>query len=164
MSANTTLPVPPFSETSDGRSVSIDKCIESLKDLFSGGAQLVQSLETRRRNKGWNLRFWSEKGLEGQARGLYEALIGGRAKIQEAFETAQGRLTYTSKLCQADKKGLSMQQSNLKGLMHVREEFKANVYEPLKTALNAKTLTVVDFIGMKRTTEDYLTAIVRELA
>jgi len=74
--------------SSDGQFLTIEAYVESLQDLFSSGAQLVQSLEIRRRSKVWTLQFWSKKTLEGDARMLYDELIGGRVKIQKAFETA----------------------------------------------------------------------------
>jgi len=157
---------------SDGRGVSIDKCVESLKDLFSSAAQLVQSLETRRRNKGWNVRFWSKKTLGGEARGLYNALIGGRASMQKAFETAQSVLIYALKSCRADNvviDGLDYyhpptQSSKLSLLMQNREEFRENVHKPLQLALNAESLPVVDFGEIKKATEDCLASILRHIS
>jgi hypothetical protein len=152
---------------SDGRGVSIDKCVESLKDLYSSAAQLVQSLETRRRNKGWTLRFWSKKSLEGEAKGLYDALIGGRASIQEAFKTAQSMLIYAMKSCQANNPlcRVPKQTSNLSLLMQSREEFRENVYWPLQLALNAeKGPLAVDFGEIKRATEDSLASILSQIS
>jgi hypothetical protein len=74
--------------SSDGQFLSIEAYVESLQDLFSIGAQLVQSLEIRRKSKVWTLQFWSKKTLEGDARSLYDELIEGRVKIQKAFDTA----------------------------------------------------------------------------
>src|SRR5204862_7873069 len=74
---------------SDGKPLSVQACLDSLRDAFASGAQFVHSLEIRRQST-WASNIWPwasrHRKPKGEAGLLYDDLQAGAEKIQKASD------------------------------------------------------------------------------
>lgn len=78
---------------SDGTGLMITSYIESLEDAFGSTAQLVQSLENRRKSLSWSSRLFPnrKRKMQGDASLLHEFLKAAELQIHGAAEALRQR-------------------------------------------------------------------------